>query len=271
MPSVAFNLGPLTIRWYSLFILIGVLLAYIVIKREANRFKLPSEFMLNLLFWTFIVGVIGARVYYVIFNFGYYKSDLLEIFKVWHGGLAIHGGIIAGAITIYIYCSKYGINVIKTLDIAVPGLIIAQAIGRWGNFFNNEAYGSVIEYEKLVNLKVIPQFIIDNMNINGNYHLPMFYFESIACLIGFIIILIIRRRKYIKRGQILAFYLIWYGVVRFVIEIYRTDSLMFLNMKMAQLVSVFMVIIGAYIMSVQAKKPTLEELYNSTDDMKVAF
>ena len=107
MPSVAFNLGPLTIRWYSLFILIGVLLAYIVIKREANRFKLPSEFMLNLLFWTFIVGVIGARVYYVIFNFGYYKSDLLEIFKVWHGGLAIHGGIIAGAITIYIYCSIF--------------------------------------------------------------------------------------------------------------------------------------------------------------------
>ena len=271
MDSVLFHIGSLEIRWYSLLILVGVIFAYLIISKEATRFKLPGEFMLNLLFWTFICGVIGARLYYVIFNFSYYKSDFLEIFKVWHGGLAIHGGIIAGAITIYIYCSKYGVNVVKTLDIAVPGLILAQAIGRWGNFFNGEAYGSVVEYEQLVNLKIIPQFIIDNMYINGNYHLPMFYFESIACLIGFIIMLIIRRRKYIKRGQIVAFYLIWYGAVRFFIENYRADSLIFLNMKVAKIVSIFMIIIGSYIMSVQAKKPTLEELYNSTDDMKVAF
>ena len=271
MDSVLFHLGPLEIRWYSVFILIGVFFAYLVIKKEANRFKLQNEFMLNLLFWTFIFGVIGARLYYVIFNFAYYKSNFFEIFKIWHGGLAIHGGIIAGALTIYLYCKKYNVNVVKILDIAVPGLLLAQAIGRWGNFFNGEAYGTVVEYETLVNLKIIPQFVIDNMYINGSYHLPMFYFESLACFIGFIIMIIMRRKKYIKRGQILAFYLLWYGLVRFIVEIYRTDSLMFVNIKMAQLISVVMVIIGAYITSVQSKKPTLEELYNTTDDTHVAF
>ena len=271
MDSVLISLGSIEIRWYSVLILVGVVLAYLVISKEANRFKLQNEFMLNLLFWTFIVGVIGARLYYVLFNFSYYKTNILEIFKIWHGGLAIHGGILAGALTIYLYCKRYNVNVVKVLDIAVPGLLLAQAIGRWGNFFNGEAYGSVVEYETLVKMRIIPQFIIDNMYINGNYHLPMFYFESIACFIGFIILLIIRRRKYIKRGQMLAFYLLWYGLVRFVVEIYRTDSLMFFNIKMAQLVSVIMVIVGAYITSVQSKKPTLEELYNTTDDMKVAF
>ena len=114
-------------------------------------------------------------------------------------------------------------------------------------------------------MKIIPQFIVDNMWINGSYHLPMFYFESIACLIGFIVLLIFRRRKYVKNGQVLGLYLVWYGIVRFVIEIYRTDSLMFMNFKMAQIVSVIMFITGLVIISNQAKKPKLEGLYNTVE------
>ena len=115
-------------------------------------------------------------------------------------------------------------------------------------------------------MRIIPQFVIDNMEINGAYHLPMFYFESILCIVGFIILLIIRRGKYIKKGQIFGTYLVWYGFIRLIIEIFRTDSLMFINIKVAQLVSVLMIIFGFYFIAVQARKPKLDELYNSFDE-----
>ena len=104
------------------------------------------------------------------------------------------------------------------------------------------------------------------MYINGNYHLPMFYFESILCIIGFIIMLIIRRQQYVKIGQICGFYFLWYGLIRLIIEIFRSDSLMFFDIKIAQLVSVIMIIAGIYLIAIQARKPKLEELYNTFDD-----
>jgi phosphatidylglycerol:prolipoprotein diacylglycerol transferase len=190
----------------------------------------------------------------------------MEILNFRDGGLAIYGGLIFGAITLCISLKIKKINVLDFFDRIVPCVAIAQAIGRWGNFFNGEAFGTAVPYDTLINLKVIPQFIIDNMYINGEYHLPMFFFESIICFLGFIIMLFIRRRKYIKVGQITGFYLIWYGVLRFIIEIFRTDSLMLLNIKVAQVVSVIMVIVGLSIIFTQSKKPKLEELYNTAEE-----
>ena len=169
-------------------------------------------------------------------------------------------------IYVFFYCRKYKVKTIKILDIIAPSLLIAQAIGRWGNFFNGEAYGSIVQYSTLVNMKIIPGFVIDNMLIQGSYRLPMFYFESLLCLLGFICILIYRRRKYTKNGQVFSFYLIWYGVVRFFIEAFRHDSLMFLGIRVAQIVSVLMVIVGIIIIIKQSKKPTLEELYNTPEE-----
>lgn len=263
---VAFELFGYEVRWYSLLILIAIIIAYFLVNAESNRFQIKKEFIFNLMFWSIIFGILGARLYYVIFNFSYYKDNLLEIAKIWNGGLAIHGGLIAGLIVVLFYCKKYEINTKKILDIICPAVILAQAIGRWGNFFNSEAYGGIVEYKTLVNLKIIPQFVIDNMYINDAYHLPMFYFESLFCLLGFIIMLIIRRRKYIKNGQIFGFYLIWYGVLRFFIEIFRTDALLIGNIKVAQLVSVIMVLIGIYINASQIRKPKLDELYNRVDN-----
>jgi phosphatidylglycerol---prolipoprotein diacylglyceryl transferase len=266
MDPVLFSIGGLEIRWYSVLILVGVFVAYFLITREANRFKIKYDFIFNLIFWVLIMGIIGARVFFVIFSWDYYSKNLSEIYKIWNGGLAIHGGIIAGFITLILYCKKYNVDILKITDIFAPALIIAQAIGRWGNFFNSEAYGSSVSYQTLVNMKIIPQFVIDNMYINGSYHLPMFYFESIACLIGFIILMIIRRKKYIKKGQIMSTYLIWYGIVRGIIETFRTDSLMIANVKVAQILSVIMISAGVYIFFTQAKKPKLDDLYNSIDD-----
>ncbi len=260
------TIGNIEIRWYSVLILIGVFLAYRITLSEAKRFHIRKEFIFNLLFWVLIVGIIGARLYYVIFEWSYYRSNLGEIVKIWKGGLAIHGGIIFGSIAAAIYCKKYNTNIKKMFDILAPGVILAQAIGRWGNFFNSEAYGTAIAYEKLIKIKIIPGFVIDNMYINGNYHLPMFYFESLACLIGFIILLVLRRQKYVKKGQIIGTYLVWYGITRFIIEAFRTDSLMLANIKVAQFVSVLMLIIGFYLIAVQTRKPKLDELYNTFEE-----
>ena len=266
MSPFIFEAGPFAIRWYSVLILVGVLLAYKVIISETNRFHIKSEFVFNMLFWTLLVGIIFARIYYVVFEWGYYSKHLTEIFKIWKGGLAIHGGLIGGFVVILLFCKRYKYDARKMFDMIVPGVILAQAIGRWGNFFNGEAYGSVVEYDTLVKMRIIPQFVIDNMEINGAYHLPMFYFESLACLIGFIAILIIRRRPYVKKGQIFGTYLLWYGVIRIIIEIFRTDSLMLFNAKVAQIVSVLMIIVGFYLIAVQARKPKLDEIYNLFDD-----
>lgn len=266
MNPVIFNIGNFELRWYSVLIAIAVIIGYVLIINESRRFKIKKEFMFNMMFWTLIFAIIGARLYYVVFNLEYYRTNILEIFQIWKGGLAIHGALLFGAITIIIYCKKYKVRVGKILDIIVPALLLGQAIGRWGNFFNSEAYGSIVSYQQLVNMKIIPQFIIDNMFINGSYHLPMFYFESLWCLLGFFLSLFLRRRKYIKDGQLVAFYMMWYSVARFVIETFRTDALLFNGIRVARVVSVLMFIIGLIIQFIQSRKPKLDELYNKAEE-----
>ena len=266
MNPFIFNIGNFELRWYSVLIAIAVIIGYVLIINESRRFKIKKEFMFNMMFWTLIFAIIGARLYYVAFNLEYYRTNILEIFQIWKGGLAIHGALLFGAITIIIYCKKYKVRVGKILDIIVPALLLGQAIGRWGNFFNSEAYGSIVTYQQLENMKIIPQFIIDNMFINGSYHLPMFYFESLWCLLGFFLSLFLRRRKYIKDGQLVAFYMMWYGVARFVIETFRTDALLFNGIRVARVVSVLMFVIGLIIQFIQSRKPKLDELYNKAEE-----
>ena len=264
--SNIFEIFGFEVKWYSVLILISVIISYFLINNESKRFQIKQEFLFNMMFWAIILGILGARVYYVLFNLDYYGSNISEIYKIWHGGLAIHGAIITGLITIIFYCKRYNVNLKKILDICAPALILSQAIGRWGNFFNHEAFGRAVEYKTLVNFKIIPQFVIDNMYIDGNYHLPMFYFESVLCLIGFIIMLFLRRRKYIKNGEIFSFYLVWYGLIRLFIEMFRTDSLMLGGIKVAQLVSIIMIIIGIVIIVRQKRKPKLDDLYQQRDE-----
>ena len=256
MSRVAFSIFNINIYWYSIFILTGVIIAYFLIVKESIKHNLNKNMISDLIFYCIIIGIIGARVYYVIFNLDYYISNPEEILKTYNGGLAIHGGIISGIIFVYYYTRNKNINFLRILDIVSPALIIAQAIGRWGNFFNKEAYGSKTTYQVLKNMH-IPNFIINNMKIDGSYYLPTFLFESILCLIGFIIIMILRKNKNIKLGVQIGFYFIWYGFIRFFIEILRQDSLMLLNIKMAQVVSILSVILGILLI-IKSKK---EEKY----------
>ena len=260
MEKVALDLGPIQIYWYSIFIFIVMLVACFLIYKEAKKRGIDEDFLVNLTFNTIIIGIIGARLYYVLFNLSYYLDNPVEIFQIWNGGLAIHGGIIAGLLFIIYYCRRHDVNLWKMLDIIVVGLIIAQAIGRWGNFFNSEAYGPITTAAHLKSLG-IPQFIIDGMYILGEYRQPTFFYESVWCLFGFLAMLIIRQYKYLKIGQLTSFYLIWYGIIRFIIEAMRTDSLMLGPLKMAQLVSLVFIVSGIIIF-IKSTKTNQKELYN---------
>lgn len=253
MNRVAFTIFNIDIYWYSICILIGIIVSYFLITKESKKHNINQEFISNLIFYSILIGILGARLYYVIFNISYYASNPIEILDIRNGGLAIHGGLIAGTIFIYFYTKKHNINFIRILDIIVPSLLIAQGIGRWGNFFNQEAYGSMTTLNTLKQIG-IPNFIIKGMNINGNYYFPTFYFESGWCILGFILLLIIRRKKELKLGKLTGLYLIWYGVGRFFIESLRTDSLMLFSLKMAQLVSILGVIIGIVLIVISNKK-----------------
>ena len=269
MNPIAFKLFNFEIKWYSVLILIGIIVAWIFVNKESKKFKIKSDFVTNLLFWTIIMGIIGARLYYVLFNFDYYKENIGEIFKIWEGGLAIHGGIILGGLTLILYSRKYKVSALRMFDISAPYLLLAQAIGRWGNFFNTEAYGSATTYYTLKNMKIVPEFVINGMKINGTYYIPAFYFESLWCLLGVVIILIIRRLKYIRIGQQVGFYLIWYSIGRFFIESERTDSLMLGYFKAAQVLSIILFLVGLVIILVQSRKPKLECLYNTKEKVEV--
>lgn len=259
MNRVAFNIFGFNVYYYSLCILLGVIVAYILIIREGKKQGLQKEFISDLIFYTLIIGILGARVYYCVFNLDYYLANPSEILKIYNGGLAIHGGVIAGLIFVYLYTKKKNVSFIKILDIVAPAVIIAQSFGRWGNFFNQEAHGGITTYQNLKNMH-IPEFIINGMHIEGKYYYPTFFFESIWCLIGFIILMIARKNKNLRKGFQIGFYFIWYGIGRFFIETLRTDSLMFFGLKIAQIVSLIGIIIGIIIIVTNRNKKYYNEM-----------
>ena len=175
-----------------------------------------------------------------------------------------------GGLFIIFYTKKYKVNTLKIFDIFAPALLLGQAIGRWGNFFNGEAHGPATTLSFLQNLH-LPQFIIDGMNINGVYYQPTFLYESIWNIIGVVILLILRRRKYTKIGSITGAYLMWYSLGRFFIESLRTDSLMWGTFKIAQIVSLVLFLIGLLIIILSRKKSKLENLYNEKEEVNIKF
>lgn len=237
---IAFQIGPFAIHWYAICIMTGVILAVYLAMKEAPRKNIIPDDILDFILIAFPISIIGARLYYVAFEWSYYSQHLSEIVAVWNGGIAIYGGLIAGAIVLFIFSYYRVINPIDFLDIAAPGVTIAQAIGRWGNFINQEAYGRAVK-----SLDYLPSFIQKQMFIEGSYRVPTFLYESVWNLIGFAIVLVLRRRpKLLKQGEIASFYLIWYGIGRFVIEGMRTDSLMVGGLRVSQWLSVILVIVG---------------------------
>lgn len=265
MNKVAIDLEIVQVYWYSICIILGIFLGMLLVYKEAKRHDLNEDTMTSLMFNTIIVSLIGARLYYVIFNWSYYSKNFLEVLEIWNGGLAIHGGILFGSIYVAFFAYRRKYKILRIMDVVAPGLLLGQIIGRWGNFFNSEAYGPIVERGFLEKL-FLPNFIIEGMFIEGAYHQPTFLYESLWNVIGLIIILIFRRRKYIKLGQITGIYLMWYSLGRFFIEGLRQDSLMLGSLKQAQIVSVIMFIVGLIFFLFRIKKSRFEHLYNENKE-----
>lgn len=240
----AFEIGGFSIQWYAVMIATGALLGYFVFKREGLKMGIPEDHLLDLLFWGMIFGLIGARIYYVLFSLGDYLSNPLEIFNIRGGGMAIYGGVIGGMVTLSIMCRTRALSFVSVLDAASPAMLIAQSIGRWGNFINQEAHGDVVSLNFLQGLG-LPDWLIDQMNIEGQYYHPTFLYESVWNLIGFVLVVSLRHHvKELKQGDVMAFYLIWYGFGRAIIEGMRTDSLYLGPLRVSQWLSMGMVIFG---------------------------
>ncbi|HFU5051113.1 TPA: prolipoprotein diacylglyceryl transferase [Staphylococcus aureus] len=239
---VAFNLGPLSVRWYGIIIAVGILLGYFVAQRALVKAGLHKDTLVDIIFYSALFGFIAARIYFVIFQWPNYAENPSEIIKIWHGGIAIHGGLIGGFIAGVIVCKVKNLNPFQIGDIVAPSIILAQGIGRWGNFMNHEAHGGPVSRAFLEQLH-LPNFIIENMYINGQYYHPTFLYESIWDVAGFIILVNIR--KHLKLGETFFLYLTWYSIGRFFIEGLRTDSLMLTsNIRVAQLVSILLILIS---------------------------
>ncbi|MCI6738372.1 MAG: prolipoprotein diacylglyceryl transferase [Intestinibacter sp.] len=242
MDRVAFTLFGIDIMWYGILIATGMVIAVFIALREAKRLKISEDDILNLAMIAIPCGLIGARAYYVIFNWSYYAGNIAEILNFRGGGLAIHGGLIGGILAGFIYAKIKKINFFKLADCVVLGIPLAQAIGRWGNFLNQEAHGG-------------PTNLPWGIMVDGVKVHPTFLYESIWDL-GVFLFLFIFRKKQKYQGQILVDYIILYSIGRFFIEGLRTDSLMLGPLRMAQVVSLACIIIGVilnYILSRRAK------------------
>ena len=241
---VAFKFGNLSVKWYGIIMAVAIILAVSMAIFEGRKRQIESDDFMDLLLWAVPLGYVGARIYYVIFEWHYYSQHLDEIIAIWNGGIAIYGGLLAGLAVLLVFCYKRMLPPFLMLDIITPGVMAAQILGRWGNFINQEAHGGPTTLAFLQSLH-LPDFIINQMKIGGVYYQPTFLYESFFNLIGLLIILLLRHRKHLfKQGEIFMLYLAWYSVVRFFVEGMRTDSLyLWGSIRVSQMLSVILLIV----------------------------
>ena len=227
------------IPWYSFLIVIGALMAIVLACREEHRAGLPKDTVIDLALFLLPGGIIGARLYYVIFSWSQFRHDLLSIFRIWEGGLAIYGGIIGGLLVLILFCRKRRLSALTLCDIITPGLVLAQALGRWGNWFNIEAYGLTVTDPSLCFFPFAVQVPEDGYA----WHMATFFYESFWNLLVFVFLMIGRRNRLRLRGDVFCFYLLLYAAGRLVIEELRLDSLYATSsVRVSQLLSILLCI-----------------------------
>ncbi|PHA01498.1 prolipoprotein diacylglyceryl transferase [Bacillus pseudomycoides] len=259
LDRVAVQLGPFPIYWYGVIIGTGVLLGLWLANRESDRLGLPKDTIIDVVLIAVPIAILCARAYYVIFEWGYYSQNPSEILRIRHGGLAIHGGLIGAVLTGWIFAKKRGLSFWKLADIVAPSILLGQAIGRWGNFMNQEAHGGEVTRQFLENLH-LPQFIINQMYIDGVYYQPTFLYESLWDFAGVILLLLLRKAN-LRRGELFFTYLIWYSTGRFFIEGLRTDSLMLGPLRVAQVISIAIIIVSIIFIVVRRKMGYADKRY----------
>lgn len=242
---VAISIGPISVRWYGIIIATGIVLAYLIGQKEAVKRGLPDDFIADLLIWAIPISILSARIYYVTMKWEYYGANPGKIIEIWNGGIAIHGALIGAIITAYVFSHKRGVSFLRVADIAAPSILIGQIVGRWGNFMNQEAFGGPVSRDFLESL-MLPDWLINQMYVEelGTYVHPTFLYESVWNLVGFIILILLRKVN-LQRGEMFFLYIIWYSIGRFFIEGMRTDSLYLIGeLRSAQVVSIIGIVVG---------------------------
>lgn len=235
---IALKLGPIQVHWYGVIIASAVVIAVALAVQEGQRRGIRPDDIYDMILWALPFTLIAARLYYVAFQWPYYAANPGEIIRIWDGGIAIYGGLIGAAIVIILFCRSRFVPVWLMLDVAAPTVIMAQGIGRWGNFMNQEAFGRVTSLSFLQGLH-LPNWLIQQMHINGAYRQPTFLYESVWDILGFVLLMATRHRGYYKQGDVFLTYVAWYSFGRFFVEGMRTDSLMLFNtIRISQALSV---------------------------------
>lgn len=251
MNPIAFQIGPFAVRWYGLLIVTGILVAAYVATREARRRGEDPEHVWNGLILCLVGGIIGARLYHVFsspadgsLGWWYYRQNPIAILKIWEGGLAIYGAVVGGAIGLWIYTRWAKLKFFRWADVAAPGLLLAQAIGRWGNFANQELYGPPTDLPW--GIYIAPERRLPGLENYERFH-PVFLYESLFCLLGFILFMIFARRwaPRLRDGDVFFAYLIYYPFGRFFIEMLRPDAWKLGGLAAAQVFAIIAVVIGA--------------------------
>ena len=244
---ILFSLGQLAIHWYGVFMVLGIIAGMIVTLRLARYYKFADNFIFDLFFWLIISALVGARIYDVLLNSSYYLSHPLQSLEIWKGGLAIHGAIIAGIIVLLIFAKQQKTSFFKIGSLIVPGLALGQAIGRWGNYFNQELFGLPTNSFIGIPINIVNRSIKYLPNI---YFQPTFLYESLGCLLIFLFLFNLnlhyaKRKKFEHRLYIwsVSFYMILYSILRFMLEYIRIDKTpYFLGLRLPQIVSLFIII-----------------------------
>lgn len=242
---VAVRIGSFSIYWYGIIVISAIIAAYFYAVKEAKRIGFDTETISDVLLVALPSAIICARLYYVAFSWSSYASNPLDIFKIWEGGIAIYGGLIGAVLAVAVYCKVCKKSFLDIADIAMPAILLGQAIGRWGNFVNCEAYGA----ETLLPWRMQ---IWESSERMISVH-PTFLYESLWNLGGFLILFALRKHKPFK-GFMLWGYMLWYGIGRFFIEGLRTDSLMFGNARVSQIVSLICVMVAIIAMIIKWNK-----------------
>lgn len=257
LDRVFLELGPFTIYWYGIIIAFGAILGVYLATKEANRLGLQKDLIIDFIVFAVPIAIIFARIYYVTFEWeNYVNGPWWKVFAIWEGGIAIHGAIIGGVLTAIVFSRVRNISFWQLADIIAPSLILAQAIGRWGNFMNQEAHGGPISqatYESFH--QYLPDFIMNQMTINGVMYHPTFLYESFWNIVVFTILILMRKYNPL-RGEIFLSYAILYSIGRFFIEGLRTDSLyVFGELRTAQAISI-VIIVASIILIIYRRKTT---------------
>lgn len=263
LDRIFFDIGPLTIYWYGVIIAAGAFIGLYLATKESDRLGLQKDLMVDMIVFAIPISIIFARIYYVIFEWDrYIGGPWWDVFAIWEGGIAIHGALIGAVLTAIVYARVKKVSFWQLADIAAPSLILGQAIGRWGNFMNQEAHGGPLSETTYNSFhQYLPDFIMNQMCIDGVMYHPTFLYESFWNIVVLIFLLVLRRKNPL-RGEVFISYLMAYSVGRFFIEGMRTDSLYFGPFRVAQLISVAIILIGIAVIVYRRKTGKANKHYD---------